>query len=156
MRYVCLLALILPALFSAQASAAQDGAAIYKERCASGRDCPAERVSSLTVIKAMSGEAIYAALSTASMKSRAEGLAITEMFAGHVPNPKLKWAFTGARGAPASFFGDRGALVYALDHFATTVTAAARFYKGAIYRSLSVILVFDLMFFIQSRKRDLL
>ncbi len=34
MRYVCLLALILPAL------SAQDGAAIYKERCASCHDVP--------------------------------------------------------------------------------------------------------------------
>src|SRR5580704_9447516 len=76
MRYVCLLALLLPAL-----SSAQDGAAIYKERCASCHDTPAERVPSLTAIKAMSGEAIYAALTTGPMKSRAEGLAITDMFA---------------------------------------------------------------------------
>ena len=54
-----------------------------------------------------------------------------------------------ANGAPAIFFGDGGAAVYALnadsgdliwkirpvDHYATMVTAAARFYKGVIYQS---------------------
>ncbi len=249
MRYVCLLALLLPALSPAQNSA-QDGAAIYKERCASCHDTPTERVPSITAIKAMSGEAIYAALSTGSMKTRAEGLAITQIFAllGYiaptgganaapvsfaktckgdaifkgtaesnltnsryqdgltapdVPKLKLKWAFnlgdvtmarsqpviaggrvfiptlTGAvyaldadtgctrwgfqaaagvrsgvtvgeaNGAPAIFFGDGGATMYALnaasgeliwkirpvDHFATTVTATARFYKGVVYQS---------------------
>ena len=138
MRYVCLLALILPALFSAQASPSRDGAATYKERCA------------ITEIFALLG---YIAPAGGTI---AAAPAITEMFAGDGPKPKLKWAFSGASGAPASFFGDGGALVYALDHFATTVAAAARFYKGAIYRSLTVILVFDLMLFIQSRKRDLL
>jgi polyvinyl alcohol dehydrogenase (cytochrome) len=249
MRYTCLFALIWPAL-----SSAQDGAAIYKERCASCHDTPAERVPSITAIKAMSGEAIYAALSTGSMKNRAEGLAITDIFAllgyiaptggtnaapislaktcktdatfkagvesnltnsrfqdaksaglsaADVSKLKLKWAFnlgdvtmarsqpvivggrvfiptltgavyaldadtgctrwgfkaaTGVRsgvtvgeanGAPAIFFGDGGATVYALnaesgdliwkirpvDHFATTVTATARFYKGVVYQS---------------------
>ena len=257
MRYVCLLALLLPAL-----SSAQDGAAIYKERCASCHDNPAERVPSLSAIKAMSGEAIYAALTTGPMKSRAEGLAITDVFAllGYiaptggtnaaplavektcktdvsfhpsadapqwngwsasptnsrfqdkksaglaatdVPKLKLKWAFnlgdvtmarsqpvivggrafiatlTGAvyaldadtgctrwgfkaaagvrsgvtvgdaNGVPAVFFGDGGATVYALnadsgemiwkirpvDHYASTVTATARFYKGVVYQS---------------------
>jgi cytochrome c1 len=55
MRYICLFALILPPL------SAQDGAAIYKERCASCHDMPAERVPSPATIKAMSGEAIYLA-----------------------------------------------------------------------------------------------
>ena len=41
MRYVCLFVLMLPAL------SAQDGAAIYKERCASCHDMPAARVPSL-------------------------------------------------------------------------------------------------------------
>jgi outer membrane protein assembly factor BamB len=58
MRYVCLLAFIMPVL------SAQDGAAIYKERCASCHDAPEGRVPSLAAIKAMSGEAIYLACCT--------------------------------------------------------------------------------------------
>ena len=254
MRYVCLLVLTLPVL------SAQDGAAIYKERCASCHDAPQERVPSITAIKAMSGEAIYLALTNGAMKSRAEGLSITQVFAliGYiaptggsqpaaafeptckggpafryeagapqwngwstsptssrfqdatsaglsardVPKLKLKWAFnlgdvtvarsqpavaggrvfiatakgavysldastgcthwgfqaTGpirsgvtlgeANGAPAVFFGDASANLYALDagsgkliwkvhpaeHYATTVTATPRFYKGVVYQ----------------------
>ena len=60
---------------------AQDGAAIYKERCASCHDMPAARVPSLTTIKAMSGEAIYIALTSGVMKTRAEGLSTAEIFA---------------------------------------------------------------------------
>ncbi|HEY1240230.1 MAG TPA: PQQ-binding-like beta-propeller repeat protein [Bryobacteraceae bacterium] len=75
MRYVCLLALVLPLL------SAQDGAAIYKERCASCHDMPAERIPSLAAIKAMSGEAIYVALTNGAMKSRADGLSTVEIFA---------------------------------------------------------------------------
>ena len=251
MRYVCLFALILPAL-----SSAQDGAAIYKERCASCHDTPAERVPSISAIKAMSGEAIYAALthwldenprgrvwpSRRSSRSSATSLrpaarmrrpqlsptktckgdAISQRDGGvqphqleiserltataaDVPKLKLKWAFnlgdvtmarsqpvivggrvfiptlTGAvyaldadtgctrwgfqaaagvrsgvtvgeaNGAPAIFFGDGGATMYALnaesgeliwkirpvDHFATTVTATPRFYKGVVYQSIA-------------------
>ena len=75
MRYVCLFALTLPLL------SAQDGAAIYKERCGSCHDAPAERIPSLATIKAMSGEAIYVALTNGAMKSRAEGLSTAEIFA---------------------------------------------------------------------------
>jgi len=52
-----LLALKLPIL------SAQDGAAIYKERCASCHNEPEGRVPSLSAIKEMSGEAIYVGLS---------------------------------------------------------------------------------------------
>jgi polyvinyl alcohol dehydrogenase (cytochrome) len=75
MRYVCLFTLILPFL------SAQDGAAIYKERCASCHDVRQERVPSLAAIKAMSGETIYIALSSGVMKSRAEGLSTADLFA---------------------------------------------------------------------------
>src|SRR5215472_3243282 len=75
MRYVCLLVVMLPVL------SAQDGAAIYKERCASCHDAPQERVPSLAAIKAMSGEAIYMALTNGVMKSRAEGLSTQQIFA---------------------------------------------------------------------------
>lgn len=75
MRYVCLLALITPVLY------AQDGAAIYKERCASCHDAPQGRVPALSTIKQMTGAAIYAALTNGTMKSRAEGLATSDIFA---------------------------------------------------------------------------
>ena len=75
MRYVCLFVLILPVL------SAQDGAAIYKERCASCHDMPAARVPSIATIKAMSGGAIYSALTSGVMKTRAEGLSTPEIFA---------------------------------------------------------------------------
>jgi polyvinyl alcohol dehydrogenase (cytochrome) len=74
MRYVYLFALTLPVL------SAQDGAAIYKERCASCHDAPQARVPALATIKGMSAEAIYAALTNGSMKSRAEGLSTAEIF----------------------------------------------------------------------------
>jgi polyvinyl alcohol dehydrogenase (cytochrome) len=79
MRYVCLLALMVPIL-SAQ-TGADAGAGIYKERCASCHDSPAERVPSLQTIKAMSPEAIYMALTSGVMKSRAEGMQIAQIFA---------------------------------------------------------------------------
>lgn len=80
MRYVCLLAVLTSALL-AQTPSGPDGPAIYKERCASCHDAPAERVPSLATIKAMSGESIYVALTTGSMKSRAEGLSTLQLFA---------------------------------------------------------------------------
>src|SRR5271170_7649170 len=74
MRYVCLFILTITGL------SAQDGAAIYKERCASCHDMPAARVPSLESIKAMSGEAIYIALTSGVMKTRAEGLSTPQIF----------------------------------------------------------------------------
>jgi polyvinyl alcohol dehydrogenase (cytochrome) len=75
MRYAFLFAVILPVL------SAQDGTAIYKERCAKCHDMPAVRVPSLATIKAMSGEAIYAALTNGLMKTQAQGLSTPEIFA---------------------------------------------------------------------------
>ena len=85
MRYVCLLALMLmistAAVLSAQVgAAAPDGAAIYKERCASCHDMPQGRVPALGAIKAMSGEAIYVALTTGAMKTQAQGMSIVQIF----------------------------------------------------------------------------
>jgi polyvinyl alcohol dehydrogenase (cytochrome) len=74
MRYAFFLAVIMQVL------SAQDGAAIYQERCASCHDMPTARVPSLATIKAMSGEAIYTALSSGVMKSRAEGLSTPQIF----------------------------------------------------------------------------
>ena len=79
MRYVCLLAVILA--LSAQLVWAQDGAAIYKERCASCHDAPEGRVPSISAIKAMSGEAIYVALTSGVMRTQAQGLSTPQIFA---------------------------------------------------------------------------
>lgn len=79
MRYVCLLAVIILVL-SAPVLSAQDGAAIYKERCASCHDMPESRAPALSAIKAMSGEAIFLALTSGKMKTQAEGLGITQIF----------------------------------------------------------------------------
>jgi polyvinyl alcohol dehydrogenase (cytochrome) len=75
---------------------AQDGAAIYKERCASCHDNPAGRVPPISAIKAMSGEAIYGALTNGAMKTQAEGLSTPQLFAliGYI-------APTGAANAPS-------------------------------------------------------
>jgi len=75
MRYVCLFAL------AALLLRAQDGAAIYKERCASCHDVPAGRVPAISAIKAMSGETIYVALTKGAMKTQTEGLSIGQLFA---------------------------------------------------------------------------
>jgi len=80
MRYVCLLAwislvLILPATLDAQ-----DGAAIYKARCASCHDAAEGRAPRMDALKAMSGEAIYVSLATGGMKRQAEGLSTPEIF----------------------------------------------------------------------------
>jgi polyvinyl alcohol dehydrogenase (cytochrome) len=80
MRYVCLLALMLLVLFVPLLSA-QDGAAIYKERCASCHDMPEGRTPALTAIKAMSGTNIYIALTSGAMKTQAQGLSTPQIFA---------------------------------------------------------------------------
>jgi mono/diheme cytochrome c family protein len=55
MRYVCLLILSVGIL------AAQDGAAIYKERCASCHDAAEGRAPKMDALKGMTGEAVYVA-----------------------------------------------------------------------------------------------
>jgi polyvinyl alcohol dehydrogenase (cytochrome) len=60
---------------------AQDGAQIYKQRCAQCHDAPAERIPSLASIKKMSGEAIYTALTRGPMKTQAADLSSVEIFA---------------------------------------------------------------------------
>src|SRR5262245_34171524 len=80
MRYVGLLAVTILVL-STQALFAQDGAAIYKERCASCHDAPEGRVPSFSTIKAMSGTSIYLALTSGAMRTQAEGLSTPQIFA---------------------------------------------------------------------------
>jgi polyvinyl alcohol dehydrogenase (cytochrome) len=80
MRYARLLSVIIFVL-STKALSGQDGAAIYKERCASCHDAPKGRVPSITAIKAMSAPAIYMALTNGVMRTQAQGLSTTEIFA---------------------------------------------------------------------------
>ena len=79
MRYVCLLAVII-LMLSAPLLSAQDGAAIYKERCASCHDMPEGRTPALSAIKAMSGTNIYLALTSGAMKTQAQGLSTPQIF----------------------------------------------------------------------------
>jgi polyvinyl alcohol dehydrogenase (cytochrome) len=79
MRYMYLL-LSFAGTLAAQ-DAPPDGAAIYKERCASCHDAPQARVPSLSTIRAMTGQAIYVALTGGAMKSQAAGLSTLQLFA---------------------------------------------------------------------------
>ena len=81
MRYVCLLVLILLVLTFPATAGAQDGAAIYKERCASCHDAADSRAPKMEALKAMTGEAIYASLAMGGMKTQAQGLSPQQMFA---------------------------------------------------------------------------
>ncbi len=74
MRYAGLLALMISGLLQAQ-----DGAAIYRQRCASCHDSPQGRVPSIAAIKKMTAEAVYAALTNGAMKSQTAGLPTQEL-----------------------------------------------------------------------------
>ena len=58
---------------------AQDGAALYRERCASCHESPTGRVPSIGAIRQMTGEAVYAALTNGVMKSRVTGLSTQQL-----------------------------------------------------------------------------
>jgi polyvinyl alcohol dehydrogenase (cytochrome) len=74
MRHACLLILTASGFLNAQ-----DGAALYRERCASCHDSPSGRAPSITAIKEMTGEAVYAAMTTGAMKSQTNGLSTQEV-----------------------------------------------------------------------------
>jgi polyvinyl alcohol dehydrogenase (cytochrome) len=76
MRYAVLLMVTLTGLVQAQ-----DGEALYKERCASCHDSPTGRVPSLGAMKQMTAQAIYAALTTGAMKTQASGLSTQAVIA---------------------------------------------------------------------------
>ncbi len=76
MRHMCLLALLATSLLKGQ-----DGAALYKQRCAGCHNSGAPHVPSLNTIQAMSGEAIYQSLTRGVMKTQAAGLSTAELFA---------------------------------------------------------------------------
>jgi len=90
MRYAYLLVLTITGLLQAQ-----DGAALYKERCASCHDSPEGRIPSISAIKQMTGEAVYATLTTGAMKSQTSGLSTQQLISllvyiapAGVANPK--------------------------------------------------------------------
>jgi polyvinyl alcohol dehydrogenase (cytochrome) len=58
---------------------AQDGAALYKARCASCHDAPQGRIPSIGAIKQMTSATVYAALTNGAMRSQASGLSTQEV-----------------------------------------------------------------------------
>lgn len=99
MRHAPLLILAMTRLLNAQ-----DGAALYKERCASCHDSPQGRIPSLGAIRQMTGEAVYAALTNGAMKSQASGLSTQQLISLLVyiapagiasPNPTFQKNCTG-------------------------------------------------------------
>jgi len=102
MRYACLLILTMTGLLEAQ-----DGAALYKERCASCHDSPEGRTPSIGAIKQMTSAAIYGALTNGAMKSQTSGLSTQEVMsllvyiapAGDpIPKPAFEKSCTGNAG----------------------------------------------------------
>jgi polyvinyl alcohol dehydrogenase (cytochrome) len=95
MRHAPLLALIISVL-SPRMLSAQDGAALYKDRCASCHDTPEGRTPPLSAVKAMTGDTIYAALTSGAMKTQGQGLTAPQLLAliGYI-------APTGSAGAPS-------------------------------------------------------
>ena len=73
-RYTWALILLL-----AGVAEAQDGAALYKQRCASCHDSPTGRTPSIGAIKQMTAAGIYAALTNGAMKSQTSGLSTQEL-----------------------------------------------------------------------------
>jgi len=254
---------LLLLLLSAGILPAQDGAALYRQRCASCHDSPTGRIPPISAIRQMTAAAVYAAMSNGAMKSQAAGLSPQELIAllvyiaptgdanarpafekncaanapaktaaaawpgwspaitnsrfqdakaggltaADIPRLKLKWAFNlgpvtsargqpailgnrlfvgtlagdlysldvssgciywsfratagirsgvaigDSRGVPAVFFGDRSAVMYALnaqsgellwktrpvEHLLATATATPQFFKGVVYQGFSSI-----------------
>jgi polyvinyl alcohol dehydrogenase (cytochrome) len=102
MRYACLLILTITGLLEAQ-----NGAALYKERCASCHDAPEGRTPSITAIKQMTSAAIYGALTNGVMKPQTSGLSTQEVMsllvyiapAGDpIPKPAFEKSCTGNAG----------------------------------------------------------
>ena len=74
MRHGYLLILMIAGLLQAQ-----DGAALYKQRCAACHDAPQGRIPSIGAIKQMTGAAVYAALTNGVMKSQTSGLSTQDV-----------------------------------------------------------------------------
>lgn len=69
MRHAALLTAVLAGL-----AQAQDGEALYKERCAACHESAAGRAPSMGALKQMTAQAVYAALTNGSMKAQVSGL----------------------------------------------------------------------------------
>ena len=76
MRYAGLLFLTLAGLVCAQ-----DGEALYKERCASCHDSPEGRVPPIGAIKQMTAQAVYSAMTSGAMQSQVSGLSLQGVLA---------------------------------------------------------------------------
>ncbi len=116
MRYACLLILLMTGL-----AEAQDGAALYKARCASCHDSPAGRAPSIGAIRQMTGGAIYAALTNGAMKSQVSGLSTQELLsllvyiapAGDPPaKPAFEKSCAGNAPLTAIFDSSAGAIAW--------------------------------------------
>ena len=81
LRMSLLFPVVMTLLLALPAHAADDGAALYRDHCASCHDHPRERIPPLSAIKAMTPAAVYSSLTSGSMRSQAQGLSMTQMFA---------------------------------------------------------------------------
>src|SRR5580704_16902831 len=93
MRHLCLLIITMTGLVEAQ-----DGGALYRERCASCHDSPTGRIPSISTIKKMTGEAVYAAMTNGVMKSQTSGLSTQQVL-----SLLVYIAPTGGAGAKPAF-----------------------------------------------------
>jgi polyvinyl alcohol dehydrogenase (cytochrome) len=98
---------------------AQDGAALYKERCASCHDSPEGRTPSIGAIRQMTGGAVYAALTNGAMKQQASGLSTQEVisllvYIAPAAGPETKPAFEKSckQDDPFAFKLDPGAAAW--------------------------------------------
>ena len=102
-RYLLLLALPL---------CAQNGAAIYKARCASCHDTPTGRVPPASAFRSMNPEKILGSMSTGVMKAQAEGLSSAERHALMVylamPAPKPAESLPPSAFCKSQPFEDKG------------------------------------------------
>jgi polyvinyl alcohol dehydrogenase (cytochrome) len=96
-----LLRLILVFAMNLGVALAQDGAAIYKQRCAICHDAPVGRVPPVSALRAMEGAAISQSLESGPMQTQAAGLTAAERNAvvAYLAAPKQ----TAGSPAPAQF-----------------------------------------------------
>lgn len=74
LRWICMLACAASAL-------AQNGAAVYKDHCASCHDTPTGRVPTFSALREMKPAAVMQSLETGAMKMQAAGLTTAERYA---------------------------------------------------------------------------
>ncbi len=98
MRYLLLLLLGAAMVF------AQDGAAIYKQRCSGCHDTPGTRVPPFSALRAMDAGSILRSLETGLMKTQAAGLTNNQLYAlvAYLASPTPKAV---APPPPAAFCG---------------------------------------------------